>query len=152
MKFDLEANAYRRRIRVTTVEPGVVVSALEDDFHVFIVTLRHDGTQVIDVECESRRWPWSTCPAAAESLKALAGMPLSRRFTAAGEPFFSVPLGTLPSGRSLTVHLTFTSPFNALAPLTSRAVTPILPAYPGSVAPQRLTARDGENSTRGRRL
>jgi hypothetical protein len=85
MNFDLEADAYRRRIRATTVEPGVVVSALEDDFHVFIVTLRHDGTQVVDVECESRRWPWSTCPAAAESLKALAGMPLSRRFTGAGE-------------------------------------------------------------------
>jgi hypothetical protein len=83
-KFDLTADAYRRRIRVETVAPGVVVSKLEDDFHYFIVTLHHDGEQVVNVTCDSERWPWTTCPSAAESLQALAGMPLSRRFTAAG--------------------------------------------------------------------
>lgn len=82
--FDVSADAYRRRIRVRTVEPGVVESALEDDFHHFVVTLRHDGERVLEVGCESVRWPWSTCPSAAEPLRALAGMPLSRRFTAAG--------------------------------------------------------------------
>lgn len=82
--FDLGADAYRRRIRVQTIEPGVVVSALEDDFHYFVVTLRHDGERVVSVDCESRRWPWATCPAAAEPLRKLAGMTLSRRFTAAG--------------------------------------------------------------------
>jgi hypothetical protein len=81
---DLAADAYRRRIRVTSVEPGVVVSELEDDFHFFVVTLRHDDERVVEVAAESRRWPWSTCPDAANSLRALAGMPLSRRFTAAG--------------------------------------------------------------------
>ena len=83
--FDLAADAYRRRISVETVEPGVVVSRLEDDFHVFVVTLRHDGSNVVDATCVAERWPWTTCPSAAESLHALAGMPLSRRFTAAGQ-------------------------------------------------------------------
>jgi hypothetical protein len=83
--FDVDADAYRRRIRVVTLEPGVVESVLQDDFHHFVVTLRHDGEHVESVEARSERWPWSTCPAAAEPLRALAGMPLSRRFTAAGK-------------------------------------------------------------------
>jgi hypothetical protein len=82
--FDLDADAYRRRIRVTTMEPGVVVSELEDDFHLFVVTLRHDGERVLSAEAASKRWPWTTCPDAAGPLRKLAGMPLERRFTAAG--------------------------------------------------------------------
>lgn len=82
--FDLGVDAYRRRIRVHTAEPGVVVSELEDDFHHFVVTLTHDGEHVLSCENTSHRWPWSTCPDAAEPLRKLAGMPLSRRFTAAG--------------------------------------------------------------------
>ncbi|MES1207457.1 MAG: DUF2889 domain-containing protein, partial [Pseudomonadota bacterium] len=83
--FDRAADAYRRRIRVRTVEPGVVVSELEDDFHHFVVELRHDGERVVSCENTSRRWPWTTCPDAATPLRQLAGMPLSRRFTAAGK-------------------------------------------------------------------
>jgi hypothetical protein len=83
--FDLSADAYRRRIVINTFAPGHVVADLEDDFHHFLVTLRHDGSRVESVECESRRWPWSTCPGAAESLRALAGMPLAERFTAAAQ-------------------------------------------------------------------
>jgi hypothetical protein len=82
--FDLDADAYRRRVRITTTEPGVVVSELVDDFHHFVVTLRHDAGRVESVDCESRRWPWSTCPSAAEPLRKLAMMPLDHRFTAAG--------------------------------------------------------------------
>jgi hypothetical protein len=81
---DRAANAYRRRIVVSTVAEGRVVADLEDDFHHFVVTVHHDGERVVSVECDSMRWPWSTCPAASESLRALAGMPLDRRFTAAG--------------------------------------------------------------------
>jgi hypothetical protein len=77
--------SYRRRIRVVATEPGVVEGALEDDFHHFAVTLRHDGTTVISVEAGARRWPWSTCPGAAEPLRAVAGMPLSPRCLAIGE-------------------------------------------------------------------
>ena len=47
------------------VAPGEVVADLEDDFHHFRVTLRHDGNVVESVEAESIRWPWSTCPGAA---------------------------------------------------------------------------------------
>ncbi|HEY5076876.1 MAG TPA: DUF2889 domain-containing protein [Acidimicrobiia bacterium] len=82
--FDLDADAYRRRIGVVTLEPGVVESDLQDDFHHFVVTLRHDGERVESVDAQSRRWPWSTCPDAAVPLRQLAGMPLARRFTAAG--------------------------------------------------------------------
>jgi hypothetical protein len=82
--FDLDADAYRRRIRVVSVEPGVVTSDLQDDFHHFVITLRHDGERIVSVDAESLRWPWSTCPGAAEPLRRLAGMPLEPRFTAAG--------------------------------------------------------------------
>ena len=82
--FDRTADAYRRRIVVETTQPGVTVADLEDDFHHFVVTLRHDGERVVEVSCESERWPWATCPGAAVHLRALEGMPLSRRFTAAG--------------------------------------------------------------------
>src|SRR3954463_11699696 len=81
--FDLAADAYRRRIVITTVEPGVVVSDLEDDFHHFVITLRHDRAHVESARADAS-WPWSTCPAAAEPLRKLAGMPLAERFTAAG--------------------------------------------------------------------
>jgi hypothetical protein len=82
--LDLTADAYRRRIVVETVSPGVVVSDLEDDFHRFVITLRHDGERVESVDAASYRWPWVTCPSAADPLRKLAQMPLSRRFTAAG--------------------------------------------------------------------
>jgi hypothetical protein len=82
--FDLAADAYRRRIRVRTTGPGEVVSELEDDFHHFVITLTHDGRTVRACSSESFRWPWATCPDATRALAALAGMPLSDRFTAAG--------------------------------------------------------------------
>jgi hypothetical protein len=83
--FDLDADAYRRRIRVVTLEPGVVESDLQDDFHHFVITLRHDGERIESVDAVSERWPWSTCPDAAIPLRALGGMPLARRFTEAGK-------------------------------------------------------------------
>jgi hypothetical protein len=79
------AGAYRRRIRTVAVGQGVVEGGLEDDFHHFEVTLRHDGVRVMDVEARSRRWPWSTCPAAAAQLRPIDGMPLSTRCTAIAE-------------------------------------------------------------------
>ena len=85
MNFDpplaIGTDVYRRRILVRSVAPGTVVADLEDDFHHFRVTLRHDGSVVESVDAESFRWPWSTCPAAATPLRALAGAPLSVRWT-----------------------------------------------------------------------
>jgi hypothetical protein len=74
--------AYRRRIRTVAVDGGVVEGALEDDFHHFEITLRHDGERVTTVEARSRRWPWSTCPDAGAHLKPIEGLPLSARCTA----------------------------------------------------------------------
>jgi Protein of unknown function (DUF2889) len=82
--FDLDADAFRRRIRVVALEPGVVECDLQDDFHHFVVTLRHHDGRIDAVDARSLRWPWSTCPGAAEPLRRLAGMPLEPRFTAAG--------------------------------------------------------------------
>jgi hypothetical protein len=77
--------AFRRRIRTVVEGPDVVTGGLEDDFHYFQVRVRHDGERVLDVEADSRRWPWSTCPSAAEPLRTLAGMPLSLRCMAVGD-------------------------------------------------------------------
>lgn len=73
---------YRRRIRLLHRSEGEVWGGLEDDFHHFEVTLRHDGTRVTRVEMEAFRWPWVTCPDAGEQLHALVGMELSDRCTA----------------------------------------------------------------------
>jgi hypothetical protein len=79
------AGAYRRRIRTVTLEPGTVWGGLEDDFHHFEVTIRHDGAVVTDLEMEAKRWPWATCPEAGEPLRSLIGMELSERCTAVAE-------------------------------------------------------------------
>lgn len=74
--------AYRRRIRLVTLDPSTVWGGLEDDFHHFEVTLRHDGTHVTALEMHAVRWPWATCPDAGQGLQALVGMELSDRSTA----------------------------------------------------------------------
>ena len=74
-------DVYRRRILVRATPTGAVVADLEDDFHHFRVTVRHNGEVVESVDAESIRWPWSTCPGAAVPLRALAGAPLTLRWT-----------------------------------------------------------------------
>ena len=82
---DLDAApGYRRRIRIEPGE-GSIRAAVEDDFHHMVVVLRHDGVTAKGVEPESPRAPWTTCPAAAEQLKAtFSGAPLAD-FPARGE-------------------------------------------------------------------
>jgi hypothetical protein len=58
---------------------------MEDDFHCFGVTLRHDGQRVIEVAGDGIRYPWTTCPSAVDPLRALAGAPLSTRLSSLGE-------------------------------------------------------------------
>ena len=74
-------DVYRRRIVVTAIDATTVCSVLEDDFHHFEVTLRHDGRRIVDVRNDSHRYPWTTCPAAAVNLAQLVGADLSPRFT-----------------------------------------------------------------------
>ncbi len=79
------ANVYRRRIVVTAVDSTTVRSVLEDDFHHFDVTLRHDGRRIVEVTNDSHRYPWATCPTAAVNLAQLVGADLSARFTHAAK-------------------------------------------------------------------
>jgi hypothetical protein len=77
--------SYRRRIRVVNTEEGVVAGGLEDDFHHFTVTLRHDGERVTAAEGGTRRSPWTTCADARAPLRAIEGMALSPRCLSVGE-------------------------------------------------------------------
>ncbi|MEY2461419.1 MAG: hypothetical protein QOG30_3249 [Acidimicrobiaceae bacterium] len=72
-------------MRVTAIDASTVRGDMEDDFHCFGVTLRHDGQRVVAVEGDGSRYPWTTCPSAVEPLRALAGAPLSTRLSALGE-------------------------------------------------------------------
>lgn len=76
--------SYRRRIRLVNVDAGTVVGGLEDDFHYFVVTIRHDGAVVTGTEAVAHRWPWTTCPDAGDRLAELVGMALSPRCLAVG--------------------------------------------------------------------
>ena len=58
---------------------------LEDDFHRFGVTVRHDGATVQAVAGDSRRYPWTTCPSAIEPLQALTGARVTTALSALGE-------------------------------------------------------------------
>ena len=59
---------YRRRIRIAP-QHGRIDVDLEDDFHRFGVTVRHDGRVVRHVETRELRFPWTSCPAAAAFLR-----------------------------------------------------------------------------------
>jgi hypothetical protein len=74
------AGALRRSILIATRTHeggGEARAAVEDDFHHFLVAVRHDGAQVTAVTAQSPRFPYSTCPAAGGELDRLVGMPLS---------------------------------------------------------------------------
>jgi hypothetical protein len=73
---------YRRRIRLATVEPGVVRAELEDDYHHFRCTLTYADGVVTGCEGEAVRHPWTTCPGAMGLLRSLVGTPLDARSTA----------------------------------------------------------------------
>jgi hypothetical protein len=73
---------YRRRIRLVRLDATTVWGGLEDDFHHFEVTLRHDGAHVTGLDMHAVRWPWATCPDAGRPLQALVGMELSDHCTA----------------------------------------------------------------------
>lgn len=67
---------YRRRIRLIAA-PGTVRAALEDTAHAMRLVLSHDGVRVTGVEPRFTRIPLTTCPGAAEPVRALVGLPLA---------------------------------------------------------------------------
>lgn len=70
---------FRRAIDLKAWDEGTVVGWVEDDFHHFGATLVHDGSKVVDIRAAAVRYPWTTCPAAMEPLRALIGQPLVER-------------------------------------------------------------------------
>jgi hypothetical protein len=77
MPPDGDAKVYRRRIRIETAAPGVVLGALEDSAHHVRVVARFDGPKVTQVRGEDVRLPWATCPGAASGLASLDGTELT---------------------------------------------------------------------------
>ncbi len=67
------ARTYRKRIRVETCAPGMLMGALEDTAHHVRVKMRFEGARVREVQGEPVRLPWVTCPGAAEGLRSLVG-------------------------------------------------------------------------------
>lgn len=72
---------FRRAIRILA-EEGSASAEVEDDFHHFAVTVRHDGERVTGAEGRAIRYPWSQCPMAVGALPALAGLALTADPTA----------------------------------------------------------------------
>ena len=58
-----------RRSLMAVPGSGRVVAALEDDIHCMSVALEHDGERITSVEGRMHRWPWTSCPGAAEVLQ-----------------------------------------------------------------------------------
>jgi len=67
--------SYRRKT-IAIAGKFETVAAMEDDFHHFTVTLRHDGKRVSGLTGETIRFPWSTCPGAAAKLDEFIGAPI----------------------------------------------------------------------------
>ena len=67
--------AYRRK-SIAIAGEFETVAAMEDDFHHFTVTLRHDGRHVTSLTGETIRFPWSPCPGAAAKLEEFVGAPI----------------------------------------------------------------------------
>lgn len=72
---------FRRAIRLDARE-GLVRGEVEDDFHHFAVTIRHDAARVTGAEGQAVRYPWSHCPLAAGALPALVGLQITTDPTA----------------------------------------------------------------------
>jgi len=70
-------STFRRAIRLLGFDDRVEAE-LEDDFHRFGLTLRHDGQRVLSVRGRAGRFPWVTCQQAPTALAALEGAALSR--------------------------------------------------------------------------
>ena len=68
--------AFRRAIAIHGRD-GVVEAEMEDDFHRFGVTVRHDGLRALRIEARAHRYPWVTCQEAPAALTALEGVALS---------------------------------------------------------------------------
>lgn len=72
---------YRRAIRIRAAD-GQAVAEIEDDYHHFVVTIRHASGQVTDARGHAVRYPWSQCPMAGAALAELRGLAIAAHPTA----------------------------------------------------------------------
>src|SRR5690554_7663795 len=79
-----KSGCFRRFINLQN-KSGEVTGHLEDDFHNFVIYLRHDCKRVISISAEVIRYPWSTCPGAVQPLQALVAKPLVSRASDIGK-------------------------------------------------------------------
>lgn len=73
-------STFRRRVEIVSTFQGPcgeVRAALEDDFHHFRVSLRHEDGVLREIDGQALRFPYSACPQAIEPLRELIGMRLS---------------------------------------------------------------------------
>ncbi len=75
------SGAFRRAIRMEADADGGRAE-LVDDFHHFAVRVEVREGEVVDIEGEDVRVPWTTCPGALEPLRAMIGAPLTRSLPA----------------------------------------------------------------------
>ncbi|NDA43111.1 MAG: DUF2889 domain-containing protein, partial [Gammaproteobacteria bacterium] len=67
--------ALRRRVKLIA-DTGLVRAGVEDSYHSFRLTLRHDGARITAIEPVFLRVPLTTCPSAERPLQGFVGMPL----------------------------------------------------------------------------
>lgn len=70
------AGIYRRRITIKTKDQQVNVE-MEDDPHGFKLQLNHDKQKITDIQVETLRYPYDTCPGATDKVRSLIGNSLS---------------------------------------------------------------------------
>ncbi len=92
---DFGRGALRRRIRLIAAG-NEVRAGVEDAYHSFRMTLRHDGERIVDLVPQFQRVPLTTCPSAALPLRRLIGTPLKSPWR---------ELATRESPRSHCTHL-----------------------------------------------
>lgn len=78
MAAALIGGAFNRVLRLVPGD-GECRAILQDDFHHFRVIVGHAGGCVTAIGAETKRGPYSLCPAAGQALTALAGRPLTMR-------------------------------------------------------------------------
>jgi hypothetical protein len=67
---------FRRRIRLVSCAQRVA-GGLEDNYHAMTCSIEHDGNVVTAIDARFARIPMTTCPGAAEPIRALIGQPLT---------------------------------------------------------------------------
>jgi hypothetical protein len=69
----------RRAVSLANSNASTCAGWLEDNFHHFGVTIRHENGRVVDVEVSTVRYPWTSCADAGHPMEVLVGSSLIER-------------------------------------------------------------------------